>query len=76
MKVPHESTGYTPNLFFLSKENRTSIDLMYGTPLHDSQSFNSPNDFVALRQEQIRTRSRSVGIGSRTAEESQRSSGA
>ena len=53
--TPHESTGYTPNLLFLSRENRAPIDLIYGTPLQDSQSFNSPNDFVALRQEQIRT---------------------
>jgi len=54
--TPHESTGYTPNVLFLSRENRAPIDLIYGTPPQNFQSFESSSDFIAACQERMKTR--------------------
>lgn len=51
--TPHESTGYSPNLLFLSRETRAPIDLLFGPPPQESESLRSPHEYIARREEQI-----------------------
>jgi len=50
----HESTGYSPNLLMLSRENRAPVDLVYGTgdlPVEDTNY----DDFVEGAKDRMQT---------------------
>jgi hypothetical protein len=51
----HDSTGYSPNLLMLARENRAPVDLVYGTgdvPVDDSISY---DDFVEGVRDRLQT---------------------
>ena len=69
--TPHETTGYSPNMLFLGRENRAPIDLLYGCPEND-EHFNSAHDFIAKRQCEIRRRYADVREKTKKAAERQK----
>jgi hypothetical protein len=49
----HESTGFTPNFLVFGRELRAPLDFLVGPPPADVDTWLSPEDFVADRQEMM-----------------------
>ena len=51
----HESTGYSPNMLMLARENRAPVDLMYGTGDVPDEQVATYDDFVENVRDRLQT---------------------
>ena len=50
----HESTGYSPNVLVLGRENRAPLDIILGDIPEGKEYYNSYDEFVSQMQERWR----------------------
>jgi transposase InsO family protein len=51
----HDSTGFSPNFMIMAREVSTPLDIMMGAPETEIDKWDSIDDFVANRQEMMRS---------------------